>query len=163
MKTAFAFLLLLAAAQQPPATPTPQTPAAPPPPAVPASRKFTADAGIIFNIIKPDKATDFEAVMAKVKEGLQKSGDPKRKQMAIGWRVFKASESGFGNNLVYVFLFDPPVKDEDYQITRILDEAFPNEAQELWKKFTDCFATGQSLLNLTQTTNMNPNATATPK
>jgi hypothetical protein len=157
-------------AQQPPAAPTPQVPGAvppvpgaPPPPAVPASRKFTSDGGMIFNIIKPDKGPDFELVMAKVKEALAKSDNPKRKQMALGWRVFKGLEPGPGGNLVYVFWFDPPVKDEDYQITAILGEAFPNELQDLWSKFQACFVNGQVMLNLQQVVNMSPNAPAIPK
>jgi hypothetical protein len=157
--------------QQPPATPpagaasqTPGAPGTPPPPAVPASRKFTGDAGVIFNVIKPDKGPDFEAVMAKVKEALAKSDNPKRKQMALSWRVFKGLETGTGGNLVYVFWFDPPVKDEDYQITAILGEAYPDQLQELWTKFQGCFVNGQTMLNLTQVANMSPNApTTTPK
>jgi hypothetical protein len=136
-------------------------PTPPPPPAVPASRKFTSDAGVIFNVIKPDKTADFEAVMARVKEALAKSDNPKRKQMALSWRVFKGLESGPGGNYVYVFWFDPPVKDEDYQITSILGEAFPNELQDLWSKFTQCFVSGQTMLNLQQVVNMSPNAPAT--
>jgi hypothetical protein len=136
-------------------------PTAPPPPAVPASRKFTSDGGVIFNVIKPDKTADFEAVMARVKEALAKSDNPKRKQMALSWRVFKGLESGPGGNYVYVFWFDPPVKDEDYQITTILGEAFPNELQDLWAKFTQCFVSGQTMLNLQQVVNMSPNASAT--
>jgi hypothetical protein len=163
--------LAQAAPPQAPATPAAQVPGAaaqvpgaPPPPAVPASRKFTADGGMIFNVIKPDKVTDFEAVMAKVKEALGKSDNPKRKQMAISWRVFKGVEAGPGGNFVYIFWFDPPVKDEDYSITQILSEGFPNEAQDLWSKFVACFAAGQTMLNLSQVVNMNPNATpTTPK
>jgi hypothetical protein len=149
--------------QTPPAAPAgaAQAPAGPttPPPAVPASRKFTSDGGMIFNIIKPDKGPDFEAVMAKVKEALARSDNPKRKQMALSWRVFKGLETGPGGNLVYIFWFDPPVKDEDYSITGILSDAFPNEAQDLWAKFTACFASGQTMLNLAQVINMSPNAT----
>jgi len=141
----------------------PGQPAGPPPPAVPASRKFTADAGVIFNVIKPDKGPDFEAVMAKVKEALAKSDNPKRKQMALSWRVFKGIEGGPGGNLVYLFWFDPPVKDEDYQITAILGEAFPDQLQELWAKFQACFVNGQTMLNLSQVVNMSPTATTTPK
>jgi hypothetical protein len=141
---------------------TPQTPGTPPP-AVPASRKFTSDGGMIINVIKPDKGPDFEAVMAKVKEALAKSDNPKRKQMALSWRVYKGLETGMGGNLVYIFWFDPPVKDEDYQITAILGEAFPNELQDLWSKFTQCFVNGQTMLNLQQVVNMSPNATAIPK
>src|SRR5437763_8088762 len=142
---------------------TPQPPAGPPPLAVPASRKFTSDGGMIINVIKPDKGADFEAVMARVKDALAKSSDPKRKQMALSWRVFKGIEAGPGGNLVYIFWFDPPVKDEDYQITAILGEAFPNELQDLWSKFTQCFVSGQTMLNLQQVVNMSPNAATTPK
>jgi hypothetical protein len=161
-------LVLALAGQQPPAAPAvqppvAQPPAAPgqptaPPPAVPASRKFTSDAGIIFSVIKPDKTADFEAIMARVKEGLAKSQDPKRKQQALTWRVFKGVEPGAGGNIVYVWILDPPVKDVEYTITDILREAFPNEAQDLWSKYTACFVSGQTMLNLQQTTNMSPTA-----
>jgi hypothetical protein len=147
------------AAGQPPsgaAAPGAPPPAGSPPPAVPASRKFTSDGGMIINVIKPDKGADFEAVMARVKEALAKSDNPKRKQMALTWRVFKGVEAGPGGNLVYIFWFDPPVKDEDYQITAILGEAFPNELQDLWSKFTQCFVSGQTMLNLQQVVNMSP-------
>ncbi len=145
------------APQIPPVTPPPagQPPAAAQP-AVPASRKFTSDSGIIFNVIKPDKVADFEAIMARVKEALGKSSDPKRKQQALSWRVFKGLEAGPGGNVVYVFFMDPAVKDEDYTVSGILTEAFPNEAQDLWAKYTACFVSGQTMLNLQQTTSMSP-------
>ena len=146
-------------ASQPPAAPAPvagQVPATPAQPAVPASRRFTSDAGIMFSVIKPDKTADFEAVMARVKEGLGKSEDPKRKQQALSWRVFKGLEPGPGANVVYVWILDPPVKDADYTITEILREAFPSEAQDLWAKYQACFVSGQTMLNLQLTTNMSP-------
>ena len=145
---------------QAPATPpaAPQAPAAAPAAAVPASRKFTSDSGIIFNVIKPDKVADFEAVMARVKDALAKSPDPKRKQQALTWRVFKGLEPGLGGNIVYIFFFDPAVKEEDYTVSQILTEAFPAEAQELWAKYTACFVSGQTMLNLQQTINMSPTA-----
>jgi len=175
VKGSFVILLLALAGQQAPAAPATQPPvgqlppagqqppAAPgqpasPPPAVPSSRKFTADAGIVFSVIKPDKTADFEAIMARVKEGLAKSQDPKRKQMALSWRVFKGLEAGPAGNVVYVWVLDPPVKDVEYTVTDILKEAFPNEAQDLWAKYTACFVSGQTMLNLQLTTNMSPNA-----
>jgi len=146
--------------EQPPTPPAAGAPGQPaqPLPAVPASRKFTADAGVMFSVIKPEKTADFEAVMARVKDALGKSHDPKRKQQALNWRVFKGLEAGPGGNVVYIWFFDPPVKDEDYSITTILTEAFPNEAQDLWKKYVDCFVQGQTMLNLQQTLNMSPTA-----
>jgi hypothetical protein len=144
-------------AGQPPAVPG--QPATPPPPAVPASRRFTSDAGVIFSVIKPEKTADFEAIMMRVKEGLAKSTDAKRKQMALSWRVFKGLEPAAGGNVVYVWFLDPPVKDVEYTVTDILREAFPNEAQDLWSKYVACFVSGQTMLNLQQTTNMSPTAT----
>lgn len=114
---------------------------------------------MIFNTIKADKVADFEMVMGRVKEALGKSQDPLRKQQALSWRVFKGLEAGPGGNIVYIFFFDPAVKTADYTITQILTEAFPNEAQDLWAKFTACFVTGQTMLNLQQTINMSPTAT----
>ena len=167
----FALVFALAAAPaaaQTTTTTAPQTPAAPAPvagqpgaapqAAVPASRRFTSDAGVMFSVIKPDKTADFEAVMGRVKEGLAKSDDPKRKQQALSWRVFKGLEAGPGGNVVYVWIMDPPVKDADYTITEILREAFPSEAQDLWSKYTACFVSGQTMLNLQLTTNMSPTA-----
>jgi len=163
-------------AAQTPATQTPPTqppPVAQPPgvpgapgapaaqqPAVPASRKFTADAGIMFSVIKADKTADFEAVMAKVKEGLAKSQDPKRKQQALSWRVFKGVETAPGGGVLYIWFLDPPVKDAEYTVTDILREAFPNEAQDLWAKYVGSFVSGQTMLNLQQTVNMSPTAAA---
>lgn len=168
----FALIALAAvpAAAQTPATQTPvpplgaaQAPAAPAQTAaVPSTRPFTADAGIMFSVIKPDKVADFEMVMGRVKEGLAKSTDPLRKQQALSWRVFKGVETAPGGNIVYIWLVDPPVKDADYTVTAILTEAFPNEAQDLWAKYTACFVSGQTMLNLKLTTNMSPTA-GTPK
>jgi hypothetical protein len=167
---------------QPPATSTPtqnptQTPGTQPPgsqtgtaplagvptaatPAVPASRKFTAESGVMFSLILANKTADFEAVLARVKEALTKSQDPKRKQQALSWRVLKGAEPGAGGNIVYIWLFDPAVKDVEYSITSILTEAFPNEAQDLWAKYVACFASPQSMLNLTQVLSMGPAGTA---
>ena len=63
---------------------------------------FTADAGIMFSVIYPAKVADYEAVMARIKEALAKSTDPKRKQQALGWRVIKGVEAGPDGNVVYI-------------------------------------------------------------
>ena len=61
--------------------------------AVPRPASFTSDAGMMFSVIKPDKVADFEMVMGRIKDALSKSDDPSRKQMALGWRVFKGLEA----------------------------------------------------------------------
>lgn len=109
---------------------------------------FGADAGVVFNVIRPDKAADFEMVMGRVKDALQKSDNPVRRQQAAGWKVFKAQEPDAKGNVLYLYVMDPAVKDADYTVSRILAEVFPTEAQELWPKFRDAYAGGQNRLNL---------------
>ena len=151
-----------ARAQQPPATPPPagQPPATPAPagqPPAPAgqaqtvsnARVFPNDAGMVLNFIKPDKTADFEMIMGKLKEALSKSEKPERKQQAAGWKVFKSADPA-GANTLYVYVIDPSVKGADYQVSNIIAEAFPAaEANELLKKYADCYAQGMNILNLT--------------
>ena len=47
--------------------------------APPTARVFASDGGMVLNFIKPDKTGDFEAVVGKLKEALQKSAKPERK------------------------------------------------------------------------------------
>ena len=94
-------------------------------PAPAPKRVFGSDAGMILNAIKPDHAADFELVMGKVKEALQRSDKPERRQQGQGWRVFKAKEAGVNNSVLYVFWVNPAAKDADYTVSAILSEAFP--------------------------------------
>ena len=134
----------------------PQAPAAAPAQAAPApqARVFTGDMGLMFNVIKPDKAADFEMVMGKLKEAFAKSDDPVHKQMAQGWRVIKNPEPIQGGNYLYVFLIDPVVKDADYTVSRVLAKAFPAEVQELFKTYSACFAGGVTLQNYVKVVDM---------
>ena len=102
---------------------------------------------MVLNFIKPDKTADFEAVVTKLKEALQKSEKPERKQQAAGWKVFKSADPA-GANTLYVFVIDPSVKGADYQVSNIIAEAFPAEANDLLKKYADCYAQGMNILNL---------------
>lgn len=112
------------------------------------TRTFPGDAGMILNFIKPDKTADFEAVMAKLKEALQKSEKPERKQQAAGWKIFKSPDPA-GANTLYVFVIDPAVKGADYSVANILAEAFPPEqVNELYKQYAGAYAQGQNIVNL---------------
>ena len=135
-------------------TPAPQTqtpPAQPPAQqaqAAPAARMFGSDAGMVLNFIKPDKTADFEAIVAKLKEALQKSDKPERKQQAASWKVFKSPDQAAGGNVLYVFVIDPAVKGADYTVSTILAEAFPQDVQTLYKQYADAYAQGQNFVNL---------------
>ena len=111
-------------------------------------RKLGPDAGMFLTFVKGDKTADFEAVMAKVKEGLLKSTKPERKQQAAGWKVFKSADPPVNGNVVYVLLINPSVKDADYNVVQILIEEFPTEVQALYTKYADSLAMGQNILNL---------------
>ena len=125
-----------------------QQPAAPAGQAQPVSnaRKFPGDAGMVLNFIKPDKTADFEAVIAKLKEAL--ASKPEWKAQAESWKVFKSPDPA-GANVLYVFIIDPAVKEADYQISNIIAAALPAaEANEILKKYADCYAQGMNIVNL---------------
>ena len=116
--------------------------------AAPTARMFASDGGMVLNFIKPDKTADFEAVVGKLKEALQKSAKPERKQQAASWKVFKSPDPAAGGNVLYVFIIDPSVKGADYTVSNILAEAFPTEVQALYKQYADAYASGQNFVNL---------------
>src|SRR6476661_3360993 len=116
--------------------------------AAPTTRLFASDAGMVLNFIKQDKTADFEAVVVKLKEALQKSEKPERKQQAATWKVFKSPDPAAGGNVLYVFMIDPSVKGADYTVSTILAEAFPTEVQALYKQYADAYASGQNFVNL---------------
>ena len=117
--------------------------------AAPTTRVFASDGGMVLNFIKPDKTADFEAVVGKLKEALQKSAKPERKQQAASWKVFKSPDPAAGGNVLYVFIIDPSVKGADYTVSNILAEAFPQEVQALYKQYAEAYASGQNFVNLT--------------
>ena len=151
-----------AAGQQQPAVPgqvpgAPEQPvpgarpvAAPPAPSASATRTFGAPVGLLFNTVRPDKAVDFERLVANVRKALESSTDPALKAMAKGWHFYKASEPGPGNSVLYVAIVDPTVPGEDYGLGRILSSGSTDTAavQEIWKLYTNSVTAGGSLLNL---------------
>jgi hypothetical protein len=111
-------------------------------------RVFGSDAGMVLNFIKPDKTADFEAVIDKLHQALQKSDKPERRQQAATWKVFRAKEPGANGSVLYVFTIDPAVKGADYTVSTILAEAFPTEVQAIYKSFAEAYAGGQNYVNL---------------
>ena len=117
--------------------------------AAPTTRVFGSDAGMVLNFIKADKTMDFEGVVAKLKEALQKSQRPERKQQAASWKVFKSPEPAAGGNALYVFIVDPVVKGADYTVSNILAEAFAADVvASLYKQYAEAYASGQNFVNL---------------
>jgi len=140
---------------QPPQAPAaPAAPAAPGQPATPAAttppqpRIFNAPAGLLFNTVRPERVADFEKVMAYLQSAFEKSSDEAVRAQARGWRIFKATEGGPGNTVLYVYFIDPTVMGADYGIGKILADAYPEQVAEIWKLYTSSVTGGGSLLNL---------------
>ena len=102
-------------------------PAAPAQPAAPQPNPFmfSSDAAMLTFFIKPDKAADFEKVMAKLHQALANSDKPERKQQAAGWKLFKAAEPGPNGTVLYINFLSPALKGGDYTISKILAEVYP--------------------------------------
>jgi len=111
-------------------------------------RVFGSDAGMVLNFVKADKTADFEAVVQKLKEALQKSDKPERKAQAAGWKVFKSPDPAAGGNVLYVYLIEPSVKDADYNVISLLIEGFANaEVQTLYTQYAGALVS-QNIVNL---------------
>jgi hypothetical protein len=121
----------VAAAQEPPKAPV---------------MALEGDAAVVTILIKGDKTADFEAVIAKYKEALGKSDNPKRKEQLAGMKFFK-SPTAVQGNAMYIISVDPVLKGEEYDITRVVTEVFPVEVQEVYAKYKDSFA-GRQIINL---------------
>lgn len=106
------------------------------------------DAATITVLIKADKTADFEAVLAKLKDSLNKSEKAERKQQAAGWTVYKTSQAVQGNT-AYIMIINPVVKGQEYDITRLIAEVFPTEVTEFFQKYKDSFA-GRGITPLTK-------------
>jgi hypothetical protein len=97
------------------------------------------DSAVMIVLIKPDKAADFETVVAKYKDAFAKSDNAKRKEQLAGLKFFK-SPVAMGGNTAYIVVADPVVKGEEYDITRVIHEVFPSESTDMFNKYKEAFA-----------------------
>jgi hypothetical protein len=141
-----------ARAQQAPGQPSAAQPGAAPtaPAQPPQPRTFTAPAGLLFNTVRADRVEDFEMAMGYLQSALASSTNERAREQAAGWRIFKATEAGPNNTVLFVFVIDPTVNGADYGLGRILADAYPDQAklQEIWKLYSGSVIGGY-LLNLT--------------
>jgi len=133
----------------PPGGVVPVVPAPVVPPVPLGARVFTAKSGLIFNPVRPDRVVDFEMVMGYLQAAFEKATDPRVREQAKGWRVFKATEPGPNGSVLYVFVIDPAVPGADYGLGRILSDAYPDQIEKIWALYTGSLAGGGTLLNLT--------------
>jgi len=126
-----------AAQTPPPASPPPQAATAPElPPGVPATYTFESGAGLVFYYVDTAKAADFEAVLGRLREALNKADTPMLKQQALNWRIYKSAEP-VTDATVFVFAFDPAVTTANYDPLLVLAEVSPAELHPLYERMRD--------------------------
>jgi hypothetical protein len=106
---------------------------------------FEGDTALWTVAIKPDKTGDFEKIIGKLHEGLQKSDKPERKQQAAGWRVMKLAKPLPDGNVAYVHIINPVVPGADYTVMQALYDMYPEERQALYEMYRGAFAANLSL------------------
>jgi hypothetical protein len=106
---------------------------------------FDGDIALWTVAIKPDKTADFEQIMTKLRDALQKSTDPQRRQQAGGWKVMRVAKPMPDGNIAYVHIVNPVVKGADYTIMQALYDAYPDERQSLYELYRGAFAQSLAL------------------
>jgi hypothetical protein len=105
-----------------------------------------ADAAVITVLVYPEQAADYESVLGRLGSALQASAATVRKRQAAGWKVFKGTQL-LNGSVVYVMTLDPVQLRTEYDPMRIIQEAFPSELPEIFKRYRAAFA-GQAVLSL---------------
>ena len=105
---------------------------------------LTGDVALWTVAIKPDKTADFEKVLARVRDALQKSEKPERKQQAAGWRVLKVDKPLPDGTIAYVHIITP-VANVDYTLLKAIYEEFPTESQPMYETYRAAFAKNLAL------------------
>lgn len=123
-------------AAQEPQAPAPE--AAPPAPdtvqpAVPLALALEGPVAMVFHTIKADKGPDFELLFTRLRDGLTASATEARRQQVAGWRLLKQQAPTAEGHLVYVSMIEPVVAGQEYDLARLLAEAYPDEGVALYQ------------------------------
>lgn len=124
----------------------------------PPAQKFTfeGDTALWTVAIRPDKTSDFERIVSRMREALAKSTDPARQKQAAGWKVMRMTKPLPDGNIAYVHIVHPVVPGADYTIMQALYDAFPEERQTLYEMYRGAFAQNLSLASGTIAVNLGP-------
>jgi hypothetical protein len=106
-----------------------------------AKLTFDGDIALWSVSIKADKTADFEQVIAKLKDALQKSDKPEAKQQAAGWKIMRGVKDAQGN-VIYTHVINPVVPGADYSVMEIIYAAFPDPMtrQQMYDLYRGSFA-----------------------
>lgn len=88
---------------------------------------------LVFHTVKADRGADFEQLFTRLQAGLGASSSEARRQQAAGWRLVKQNAPTAEGHLLYVSVIQPVVAGEEYDMARLLAEAFPDEGLALYQ------------------------------
>ena len=108
---------------------------------------FSGGAAVMLHFVKPGSTAQYEGVMRRLGEALQKSENTEtdRQAQARGWKVYRAGLdiSGQGS-VMYAWVIDPVVGGANYAAATILNEVFPGEIEQLFGAYNGSFTDGQT-------------------
>lgn len=111
----------------------------------PPAFTMSGDIALWTVAIKPDKTTDYEGVLAKLRHALTHSSDPTRQKQAAGWKVMRIGKPMPDGNVAYVHVISPVVPAADYAVLQTLYDELPDERQQLYDLYRGAFAKNLAL------------------
>ena len=102
------------------------------------------DAAIVTIFVRPEKAAEFDQLMARLKASLGASSNSVRRSQAAGWQVFKSIDRVQGN-VVYLMRIDPAIRGQEYDLAKLIGESDPAAADGVTRSIRDAQA-GRSLM-----------------
>jgi hypothetical protein len=133
---------------------TPSGNASPTQPADPGAVTFAEDTGLVIVSVKPDKTSDYEAVIRALQDALSKATSERFRALAQSWRVFKATEVDAKANAIYIHVIYPAVAGADYRPSLVLDEILAGASAEMLAKYRDAIAMGPNKLGMKEFAHM---------
>ena len=88
----------------------------------PTPLTYSTDSVIVIYAVNQGKDADYEQVIAKLKDALNKSTVPEAKQQLAGWKVVKSDKAltNDATSSYYIHIISPVVKGADYSIVNIV-------------------------------------------
>jgi hypothetical protein len=114
-----------------------------------APQKFTIDGevAVLSVSVNAAKTADYEQVLNKLKEVLNKSEAPEAKQQAAGWQIVKALKPMPDGNVIYMHIIKP-VAGADYSVLQSIYAVVkdPTEQKALYDLYVGAGSKNLSLV-----------------
>jgi len=115
----------------------------------PVAPVFASEDGLVLNFVRPERAADFEAVMAKVGAALRTNAVLRGYLSLKGWQILRAPERARDGSIVYVFTAAETRHGENYDLLLALSRAFPSEGISLYGRYAGACTANQKVVKVT--------------